>query len=98
MRATGLILLFFCGIACSAQNLVPNPGFEENEGGRVTQWTQPLNDYYHYLAITSIDSGKVSYNSVNGLCLIHPQNSEYMVVKLTEPLQEGMMYCASMNI
>jgi outer membrane protein OmpA-like peptidoglycan-associated protein len=94
--------VFFCfhGLLAAPQNLLPNPGFEKNIGGKVSEWLQPspgLN-WYHYESHTINDNGKITFNSYNGLCLIHPQGSEYLAVRLKSKLVRGQLYCAKMQV
>lgn len=102
MKQRVSLLLFCCWSTwCVAQNLVPNPGFEENIEGRVTHWHQPQHrDFYHY-QIDGIDGERQlfsRYQFTNGLCLITPAPSEYLTVKLKKPIQKGKTYCARMRI
>ncbi len=92
-------LLFIClpflGIA---QNLVPNGHFTENDYGRVRNWLQPVDDYYHYEVLVDNTDSMISYNAVNGICLLQPEKSEFLVVELKHPLVKGKRYCASLDI
>jgi outer membrane protein OmpA-like peptidoglycan-associated protein len=93
------ILFFMClPFIARTQNQVPNGDFESNIHGRVLEWKQPLDDYYHYdLWSVKTDTGVV-YNAVNGLCLLQPDPSEFLLAKLSQPLVKGQKYRASMNI
>ncbi len=77
---------------CMAQNLVPNPGFEEHNLYSVNNWEQTEMPYYHF----EINSTKAhSGNCLNGLCIWRTQASEYLQVKLDSPLIAGRKYDVS---
>jgi outer membrane protein OmpA-like peptidoglycan-associated protein len=98
MKFFSLLLLTLLPWLLLAQNLVPNGGFEQNFHGQVSDWKQPRDDYYHYdVDVIQTDSGNF-YNAINGLCLLQPDPSEFLIAKLKQPLIKGKKYCASMNI
>lgn len=88
-RAFFLIAFFNTSDFMFAQNLVPNGGFEEYKDKRVFNWVQPGGGYYHFET-----TAKKSYNgtSRNGLCLWLKQESEFLSVKLTQPLKKDSVY------
>lgn len=93
-------MILYCGITfpLMAQNLVPNGSFEANDYGQVRDWKQPIEDYYHYEVLTEHSDSELVYNAINGLCLLQPAPSEFLVAKLKTPLQKGKRYCLSMNM
>jgi outer membrane protein OmpA-like peptidoglycan-associated protein len=98
MNYFSLLLLTLLPWILRSQNLVPNGGFEHNTRGQVSDWRQPLDDYYHYtLTVDRTDSGNF-YNAINGLCLLQPDPSEFLIAKLNQPLVKGKTYCAGLNI
>lgn len=75
--------------AVQAQNLVPNPGFEEHHFDSVLYWEQPIGSYYHFeVNSNSAHSG----DCLNGICLWRNEVSEYLLVKLTSPLVKNKRY------
>lgn len=100
MRLALLILVnWFCCLITIAQNLIPNPGFEESHNARVTEWVQPQGDYYHYTTQLFVNNGTPQKISFNGLHIgTSYRGTEYMYVSLTEPLQQGVTYCAKMKV
>lgn len=98
---TKALLTILCAgmiLPLMAQNLVPNGSFEANDYGQVRDWKQPIEDYYHYEVQTTFVDSELVYNAINGLCLLQPAPSEFLVAKLKTPLQKGKRYCLSMNI
>ncbi|MES2558877.1 MAG: OmpA family protein [Bacteroidota bacterium] len=95
-----LFAVLCCGLTIPviAQNLVPNGGFEANDYGQVREWKQPIEDYYHYEVRTTYADSEMVYNAINGLCLLQPAPSEFLVAKLKTPLQPGKRYCLSLNM
>lgn len=86
------IVMLYLG-ALSAQNLVPNPGYEERQkDGTPKYWTQPKGDYYHYEHMLVDTSGNEISNYLHGLCTIMPLPSEYLCVKLKKPVVAGKLY------
>lgn len=83
-----LILISFSGIL-SAQNLIPNPGFEEYKRDSVYYWEQTDRPYYHF---ESNSTRAHSGNCLNGLCIWKSQTSEYLQVKLDSPLVKDKKY------
>ncbi|MES2781056.1 MAG: OmpA family protein [Bacteroidota bacterium] len=99
MHKTLLILLYVTSIfQLAAQNMVPNGDFEANDYGQVRDWKQPIEDYYHYEVRTTFVDSQLVYNSVNGLCLLQPAPSEFLVARLKAPLQKGKRYCMRLNM
>jgi outer membrane protein OmpA-like peptidoglycan-associated protein len=91
------LYLSAAAISLLAQNIVPNGDFEANDYGQVRDWKQPIEDYYHYVVRTEFVESEPVYNAINGLCLLQPAPSEFLIAKLTTPLQKGKRYCISMN-
>ena len=80
-------------ITIRAQNLIPNPGFEERlKDGTPKFWTQPKGDYYHYEHMLVDTNGNEISNYIHGLCTILPLPSEYLCVKLKQPVVAGKQY------
>lgn len=96
------ILLWFsmCYYSLSiAQNLVPNAGFEEQHNGLVTEWVQPQGMYYHYTTLLYLKDDVPTKLSFNGLHIGNTRvGTEYMYVKLKQPLTRGVVYCAKMKV
>ncbi|MEI6853136.1 MAG: hypothetical protein WCL06_09845, partial [Bacteroidota bacterium] len=88
-RLIPLLLLLLPAFALQAQNLVPNPGFEEYVGDSVSYWEQPKGMFYHF---EHNSSRAHTGNCLNGICLWRNEISEYMEVKLSEPLLAGKRY------
>lgn len=84
-------MLFF-GVL-NAQNLIPNPGYEERQkDGTPKYWIQPKGDYYHYEHMLVDTNGNEISNYLHGLCTIMPLPSEYLCVKLKKPVVAGKLY------
>lgn len=79
-----------------AQNLVPNPGFEDVTEEGVAVWVQPPEPYYHHEDSSQGDPH--SGQHYNGLCMYNHDICEYMSVKLTEPMLAGQEYCLKFYI
>ncbi|MFY7733080.1 MAG: OmpA family protein [Bacteroidia bacterium] len=88
---TYVFVLFCCAI--NAQNLIPNPGYEERQkDGTPKYWTQPKGDFYHYEHQMVDTNGVEISNYLHGLCTIMPLPSEYLCVKLKKPVVAGKTY------
>lgn len=76
-----------------AQNLIPNPGFEELFTQLEYQWVQPQGAFYHYESADSTNL-KTAHSGqyINGLCMYNTVPNEYLHVKLLEPLKAGQKY------
>lgn len=76
-----------------AQNLIPNPGFEELFTQLEYQWVQPQGAFYHYESADSTNL-KTAHSGqyINGLCMYNTVPNEYLHVKLLEPLEAGQKY------
>lgn len=100
VKTKSLLTILFVGMTfpLAAQNLVPNGSFEANDYGQVRDWKQPIEDYYHYEVQTAYIDSEMVYNAINGLCLLQPAPSEFLVAKLKTPLIPGKRYCLSMNM
>ncbi|MCC7302606.1 MAG: OmpA family protein [Bacteroidia bacterium] len=95
MNIRPLYFFIFSAFSVFGQNLVPNPGFEQNLNGMVTFWTQPLGGFYHYSAGNSVEGYAREGSYYNALCLLNRSGSEYLQVPLKEPLQAGKEYILS---
>jgi outer membrane protein OmpA-like peptidoglycan-associated protein len=90
-----LTLLFFASASLfqntllQAQNLVPNPGFEEHHYDSVLFWQQPGGTFYHF---ENNSKWAHSGNCINGLCEWTIGPTEYLEVKLTSPLIKEKKY------
>ncbi len=102
-------IIFLLGKMVFAQNLIPNPGFEEHKNclgfnTQLKEWIMPVGDYYHYLSDCPV--GKAQYNGeeknkphegkcLAGICLHSNEAGEYMLAKLNAPLQKDLEYIFS---
>lgn len=97
-----VLLVLICWLSCFciiAQNLIPNPGFEESTNGRVNLWIQPQGAYYHYSSNLFIIDGAPTLVSSNALHIGNTiRGTEYMYIKLNTPLKPGVIYCAKMKV
>jgi hypothetical protein len=83
----------FQNAALYAQNLVPNPGFEEHHFDSVYFWQQPRPPFFHFEFNSRwAHSGKC----LNALCDWGNQPTEYLLVKLTSPLTAQKKYKVSL--
>lgn len=81
-----------------AQNLIPNPGFEELFTQLEYQWVQPQGPYYHYQRAHEDRQDKPrSGNYENGICMYSGEPNEYLHVKLLQPLEKGRKYRVEVN-
>jgi outer membrane protein OmpA-like peptidoglycan-associated protein len=83
------ILSYFPIFACFAQNLVPNPGFEEHRHDTVLFWEQTNRPFYHFEYNTS---NAHSGNCMDGICIWKNSSSEYLQAKLDSPLVKDKKY------
>lgn len=90
-----LMLLFFTNAflwqnsALHAQNLVPNPGFEEYDEDSAIYWQHPGGGYYHF----EKNSGYArTGNCLMALCDWGADPTEYVEVKLTSALVKDKKY------
>jgi outer membrane protein OmpA-like peptidoglycan-associated protein len=81
-----------------AQNLIPNPGFENHKGSAVADWEQPDGHFYHF-TFGGEESG-LSHNGdcYNALCMYNDKPSEFLQTKLKTPLIKGQWYKAKMAV
>ena len=103
MRPVIFILLILVVVSSNtnlrAQNLIPNPGFEESTNGRVNLWIQPQGEYYHYSTNLFVVDGIPTLVSTNALHIGNTlRGTEYMYVRLNQPLKKGVTYCAKMKV
>ncbi len=95
MRIFGLFLflILICFLQISAQNLIPNAGFEEIFTRSELQWVQPQGPFYHYEETNMSTAHKaLKGRYVNGICMYNNEPNEYLHVKLLEPLAAGQIY------
>jgi outer membrane protein OmpA-like peptidoglycan-associated protein len=91
--ATLLLLFMRLGLEMSAQNLIPNPGFEDAMSPTEYQWVQPQGPYYHYEKKPGVGAdGSHSGHYINGLCMYNHEPNEYLHVKLKAPLKAHERY------
>ncbi len=90
MRLFLHILLFALSTEALAQNLVPNPGFEDLFTDPEYQWVQPQGASYHYAAVGESHSHSGEY--INGICMYSHAANEYLHIKLVEPVKAGEAY------
>lgn len=91
--STAFFSLFFF-ITCStfAQNLIPFGNFEGETHEVTHAWKQPSGEYFHYQLGGNQFIEPRSGNACNGVCLIGGAPTEYLQVKLSQPLVEGISY------
>ncbi len=90
--------LLLIGGGSLAQNLIPNPGFEEPLAPAEFQWVQPQGPFYHYeKKLEQGDEGARTGQHINGLCMYNHEPNEYLHVKLREPLVAGERYAFSVH-
>ncbi len=102
-----LIISMICmGFSVQAQNLIPNPGFEEHANclglnTNVKEWKMALGNYYHYLSDCPVPKSQYGGEEKNkphagtgfaGICLYGREAGEYLMVKLTHPLTANTEY------
>lgn len=88
-------------VPANGQNLVPNPGFERHSTSSPEEWTHPTGGCNHFMLGKPGAEGSHSGRRYHGLCAFglnyHTQEaSEYLSVRLMEPMQAGRTYCVSM--
>lgn len=77
----------------NAQNLIPNPGFEDVLTPEEYNWVQPQGPYYHYERKSeSMANGANSGDYLNGICMYAQEPNEYLHVKLKDTLRAGDKY------
>jgi outer membrane protein OmpA-like peptidoglycan-associated protein len=91
------LICFLISDLCLSQNLVPNPGFEEHVNSQVLTWQQPQGAFYHYSTNGGGNGNAASGQYFNALCLLNKIGSEYLQVKLKQPLKSGITYHLSMQ-
>jgi len=99
IRQILLLVVFSCAgnLILVAQNLVPNGNFEEDEHGLVLNWQQPVNMYYHYEK-RWVKRDRMRLESINGICLVSPGETEYLQVELKQPLKSGETYTLQLEL
>lgn len=97
----GILLLIITTVngVLRAQNVIPNPGFEESTNGKVNHWVQPKGTFYHYSSKMVLINGVPTLESTNALHIGNTSvGAEYMYVKLNTPLKKDVTYCAKMKV
>ncbi len=90
-----VFLVYFLSV--NAQNLIPNPGFENVFTETDYQWVQPQGPYYHYEKTDSASLHPAHTGDyVNGLCMYNNRENEFLHIKLLKPLVEGTEYRVSL--
>ncbi len=90
MRIVLHIVLICLSVVAHAQNLVPNPGFEDLFTDPEYQWVQPQGASYHYAPVGEAHSHSGEY--INGICMYSHAANEYLHIKLVEPVKAGEEY------
>lgn len=83
----------------SAQNLIPNPGFEEFDGSQVLDWIHRRIPYTHFEKDTSKNGLSHSGICFYGICVCNNNGSklnEIVYIKLQEQLVAGKKYKLSL--
>jgi len=62
----------------------------------VNEWIQPPEPYYHFESENLGEPNTGKY--YNGICVYNHDASEYMAVRMLEPLEAGREYCMSLYI
>jgi outer membrane protein OmpA-like peptidoglycan-associated protein len=93
-----LIFSFFAATSSFAQNLIPNPGFEDHSNGKATHWRQPAPPRFHLECYYKTSFDPHSGNCHNGLCFHSADLTEFFHVKLSEPLIKGEKYLVHMYV
>lgn len=91
------LLYFLLPVSAFCQNLVPNSSFEEHVSSQVLIWQQPQGAFYHYSTNGGSNGNAATGMYFNALCLLNKQGSEYLQVKLKQPLKAGITYHLSMQ-
>ena len=105
LKYSFLFLLLVCTSSFS-QNLIPNGNFEQHDkclglNTRAGIWKMPVGDYYHYLCDCLVPKAQYTGEEKNfphagkgfaGICLHGTDASEYMQVKLNQPLTANNEY------
>ncbi len=92
-RIAILMQCVFTSLFTAAQNLIPNPGFEDIFTQSEFQWVQPQGAYYHYeRADSNAHAPARTGIYLNGLCMYPDEPNEYLHIKLLKPLKAGSTY------
>lgn len=108
------VVKYFLGVAVIlsevegsfSQNLIPNGDFEQHDkclglNTRVSRWTMPVGEYYHYLCDCFVPKAQYSGEEKNfphlgkgftGICLHGTDASEYMMIQLNQSLIANTEY------
>ncbi len=98
-RIIGVFLIWGVVATAAAQNLIPNPGFEAQQGGKSLYWTQPLHDYNHFYQCAALESCPAhSGEGYHALCMYLNEPNEFMHVRLSQKLEAGKRYRAGMYV
>lgn len=89
--------MLFCAIPLltSAQNLLPNGGFELPQHDPGNRWYQPVGQYMHYERNSAFAANGHYYN---GICMYSSRPNEYFRVPLMAQLDSGSTYRLSMKV
>jgi outer membrane protein OmpA-like peptidoglycan-associated protein len=98
MRKQFTFLLLLLSYSLSAQNLIPNPGFEQHDESRVFEWMQPAMPYYHFQYAYDSLSVPHSGTCLNGICLRDNDENEYLQIELKETLKKDQHYYLCMYV
>jgi len=79
----------------SAQNILPNAGFEVPTSSSFHSWEQPLGEYRHYEQDSIFAANGEFYN---GICMYSSRPNEYFLVPFTKELETGRSYHLSMKV
>ena len=83
--------LFYSVSSLPAQNLIPNPGFENLFTQFEYQWVQPQGPYYHYEQPDKRHAHQAHGGDFNnGICMYSHEPNEYLHVKLLDSLLAGV--------
>lgn len=104
-----LSLSLLCPFSITAQNLVPNPGFETqsscpavSEITKAASWSSPTlgtPDLFNSTCSTQNSQGRTGIGSAGVYCYsVFPDNREYLQARLTQPLSAGQTYCVSFYV
>lgn len=92
-------MLWLCGFRLTAQNLVPNGGFEDHRGkGHSMYWTQPTGEFNHFYHqhLNPQFGGAAQGEGYHCLCMYGMQPNEFMHVALKNKMEKGRVYELSM--
>jgi outer membrane protein OmpA-like peptidoglycan-associated protein len=91
-------IFYFSTLNAFAQNLIPNPGFEEHHGDTALYWKQPPGKFYHFLYYSTPLNSPHTGSCFNGICMHSNRANEYLAVELKEPLKKDLRYIMSIFV